>query len=237
MGGIKLYCLPYAGGSAAIYTKWGKYLNSSIELCPIELAGRAERFREPYYSSMIEAVNDIANLIGNGLEESDYALFGHSMGSMIAYELIYRFRVKKLKLPMHVFFSGRYPPNIKKEKRNMHLLSDTEFEQEAMKTGGFPEKLFRFEALLKIALDTLRADYRVIETYECNHPVERFDFDFSVLAGRVDSLAVPTDMKEWEKYAAKQCTFYYFDGGHFYLHEHTEKIVQIINNALVHSIP
>jgi medium-chain acyl-[acyl-carrier-protein] hydrolase len=237
MGGIKLYCLPYAGGSAAIYTKWGKYLDSSIELCPIELAGRADRFKEPYYNSMSEAVDDIANLIGNGLEENEYALFGHSMGSMIAYELIYRFRAKNLKSPIHVFFSGRYPPSIKKEKRNVHLLSETEFKQEVTEFGGLPENLFRFKGLLKIALETLRADFKMIETYECDHPVEKFDFDFSVLAGREDVLAVPSDMKEWKKYASKQCTFYYFDGGHFYLHDHTEKIAQIINNTLVHSQP
>lgn len=235
MKDIKLYCLPYAGGSATIYTKWGKYLDNSIELCPIELAGRSGRYKEPYYSNMTEAVDDIANLIENGLEEKEYALFGHSMGCMIVYELICRFRAKNLKLPMHVFFSGRYPPNMKKERRNMHLFPEAEFEQEAMKFGGFPEKLFRFEGLLKIALETLRADYRVIETYECDHPVEKFDFNFSVLAGREDELAVPSDLKEWEKYAAMQCTFYYFDGGHFYLHDHTEKIAQIINNTLVHS--
>ncbi len=232
---IKLYCLPYAGGSATIYSKWRKYLDSSIELCPVELAGRSGRFKEPYYSSMTEAVEDIANLIGNGLDGSEYALFGHSMGSMIAYELISRFQAKNLKLPAHVFFSGRYPPTIKKEKKDMHLLPEAEFEQEVIKFGGIPEKLFRFGGLMKIALETLRADYRVIEAYHCDHPKERFEFDFSVMAGRDDPLAEPSDMKEWEIYAAGQCTFYYFDGGHFYLHDHTEEITQIINNTLIHS--
>lgn len=232
MSGIKLFCLPYAGGSASIYTRWERYLDRTIKLWPVELAGRAGRINEPYYKSMSEAVDDIAGLIENKLGESDYAIFGHSMGSIMAYELIRRFSMKNLKLPVHVFFSGRYPPNIKKGERVMHSLPETEFQQEAMKLGGINKNLLRFSGLLKSALDTLRADYKVLETYACDFEIHKWDFDISVLAGKDDALAAPSDMEEWKKYTGKQCKFYYFDGGHFYLHSHVKSIVQIINNTL-----
>ncbi len=234
MEGIKLFCLPYAGGSATVYSKWRKYLDKDIKLCPIEMPGRSDRSTEPYYNSVEEAIDDITNIIMNELEEeSEYAIFGHSMGSIMAYELVCRFKEKNLKPPMHVFFSGRYPPNIKKERTYKHLLPDAEFEQEARRFGGMPENLFRFEGLLKTAMKTLRADYKVIETYESEPAIHKLNFNISALAGTEDVLATPVEMAEWANYTDKQCAFYYFDGGHFYLHNHMEKITQIINNTLV----
>ena len=233
MDSVKLYCLPYAGGSAEIYTKWGSYLDSSIKLRPVELAGRASRYKEPYYNSMREAVDDIVSLIENELEESGYAIFGHSMGSIMAYELVCRLREKNLKPPMHIFFSGRYPPSIRKQGTGMHLLSETEFEQEALELGGISNNLFKFKGLLKTAMETLRADYKIIETHEYDPTIYKLDFNISVLIGKDDVLAAPSDMEEWKKYTEKQCAFYYFDGGHFYLHNYVKKIAQIINNTLV----
>lgn len=56
---IKLFCLPYGGGSAYSYLKWKSNLADLIELCPVELAGRGKRFHEPYYSNIDEAVDDV----------------------------------------------------------------------------------------------------------------------------------------------------------------------------------
>jgi len=233
MRNINLFCLPYAGGSAAVYSKWSKLLNSAIRLHPFEMAGRAGRHREPFYSSMQEAVEDVIALIWKECGDSgDYAVWGHSMGSILAYELVCQLQKRNLKQPVHVFFSGRYPPSIAKEERNLHMLPEPEFEEEAVKLGGLPQNLFRIKGLLKLALDTLRADYRILETYKPGALEARFDFDISVLAGKADELAEPEDMRKWMNYCGRQCKFYYFDGGHFYLHNHAEEITRIINNTL-----
>ncbi len=229
---INLICLPYAGGSAAIYSKWSKLLNNYIRFHPFEMAGRAGRHKEPFYDSLQEAVEDVIALIQRECVDSDYAVWGHSMGSIMAYELICQLQKRKLKQPVHVFFSGRYPPSVIKEERNLHMLSEPEFEEEAVKLGGLPKNLFRLKGLLKLALDTLRADYRILETYAPGTLEARFDFNISVLAGKEDELAEPEDMRKWMNYCGRQCKFYYFEGGHFYLHNHAEEITRIINNTL-----
>lgn len=230
---IKLFCLPYAGGSADIYARWRNYLNSSIELCPIELPGRSKRAKDPYYKSMGEAVEDIASFVKNETHNSDYAIFGHSMGSIITYELICKLYQMGLKLPIHVFFSGRYPPCIEKQDKNMHLLSDDELIHEAVSMGGIPEKLLKYTKLVENAANTLRADYTILETYGHNPHIQKFDIDISVLSGTNDELAAVEDMKYWELYTHKSCTFYTFEKGHFYLHNNAETIVKIINNTLL----
>ena len=87
---IKLFCFPYAGGSAAAYNKWRQYLDKHIELRPVELAGRGRRIYDPLYQSIEEAVDDVYQLISPELAKGPYAFFGHSMGGIIAYELAYK---------------------------------------------------------------------------------------------------------------------------------------------------
>ena len=233
MGEIKLFCLPYAGGSASIYSRWSRLLDRSIKLCPYELPGRANRHKEPYYSSLQKAVDELVQIIETECSDCQYAVWGHSMGSIMAYELICSLQEKGVKLPVHVFFSGRYPPSIKKEERNLHLLSEGEFEKEAVKLGGIPDNLFKIKPLLKTALQTLRADYKLLETYKPGELKSKFNFDISVFAGNEDELAQTEDMSCWKNYCAGQCNFYYFEGGHFYLHKFAEDITQIISDTLV----
>lgn len=233
MNKIKLFCLPYAGGSAMVYKKWEKYLEDPIKLVMLELAGRGSRSKEPYYNSMQDAVEDIFNIVEAKTDESGYAIFGHSMGSILAYQLAAKIRDSKLKQPIHVFFSGRYPPGLKKEERNTHLLPETEFIQEAKNMGGIPEKLFRYEVLLKKAMETLRADYKILETGGYDPLIKQLNYDISVLSGNKDALLESLDMSAWEKYTERQCNFYVFDGGHFYLHDNVKGIVNIINNTLM----
>ncbi len=235
MNAIKLFCFPYAGGSAAIYSRWSKLLDGAIKLFPFELAGRAGRNREPYYNTVNEAAADIVKMLEEECRDSEYAFWGHSLGSILAYETICVLQEKNLRLPVHVFFSGKYPPCIRKEGRNLHTLPEPEFEKRALKLGGIPDNLLRMKGLLKSAMQTLRADYKLLETYEPNSLKRKFDFDISVFAGKDDELAQPADMDKWRNYCGGQCSFYYFEGGHFYLHEHVVEITRIINGTLVNA--
>ena len=216
-----------------VYKKWEKYLDNSIKLTMLELAGRGGRSKEPYYDSMQEAVEDTFSIVKANTDDSDYAIFGHSMGSILAYKLAVKIRNSKIKQPLHLFLSGRYPPSIKKEERNTYLLPEAEFIQEAKSMGGIPEKLFRFEALLKKAMETLRADYKILETDGYHPIIEMLNYNISVLSGNEDALSEALEMNIWERYTEQECSFYVFEGGHFYLHNNAEGIVNIINKTLI----
>lgn len=107
MGKVKLFCIPCAGGSANAYLKWNNYLQYNIELCPIELKGRGGRSDEAYYEDIDEAVEDVFNLIKDSINNNEYALFGHSMGGLIVYELYYKLLENGMKLPKQIFIYGK----------------------------------------------------------------------------------------------------------------------------------
>ncbi len=163
---IKLFCIPYAGGSAMVYHKWKNKLNSVIELHPIELAGRGSRYNEPLYKSLDEAVNDIYRYIISHIDSSPYALFGHSMGSYLTFELFHKLTSMRHKEPIHIFFSGKESPQSNKSKRQIHLLDDLNFKSKILELGGTPEELINNEELSHFFLPIIRADYKITEKYK-----------------------------------------------------------------------
>jgi medium-chain acyl-[acyl-carrier-protein] hydrolase len=230
----KLFCFPYAGGSSMVYTKWKKHLDNSIELKPIELAGRGKRFLQPFKYNMDDTVNDIYNIIKEEIDESPYSLLGHSMGSLIVYELNKKIKEAGLKAPVHAFFSGSKPPHMRDSKA-LYKLPDDEFKDEIFKMEGTPKELLENKELLEIFLPVLRADYTIVDTYKCNEECIKLNCDMSVLYGKKDDVTVD-EIVAWKNYTNRDCKIYGFEGGHFFIHNNIENIVKIINNTLVQNI-
>jgi surfactin synthase thioesterase subunit len=235
MRSTKLFCLPYAGGSATVYNKWVKFLDKSIELKPVELAGRGKRYSQPFYNDVNEAVDDILKTICSEIEDSDYAIFGHSMGNLLTYELLNKLENQGYKDPEHIFFSGRCPPHIIKKRQNLYLLPDEEFKECILSIGGTSEEIFESEELCNIFIPVLKADYRIVEEYvyspEHNY---KFNCPITALSGNEDEGTSLKDMLEWEQHAIKGFNNLQFDGGHFFIHTQMQNVIEVINKALIH---
>ncbi|MFZ5985655.1 MAG: thioesterase II family protein [Bacillota bacterium] len=230
---IKLFCLSYAGGSAMVYNSWKKTLDDLIELHPVEIPGRGTRYSEPLCDTMEEIVDNVLRSVIKELNGSDYAFFGHSMGTIIIYELIHRIRCLGYKEPLHTFFSGRFPPHFN-EKNPLHKLQDEEFKSEIFKLGGTPKEFIDNQELFDIFMPILRADYTAIETYKYTRRA-KWDFNISVLYGTQDIEVQQYDYSEWESYVNGECNFYEFAGDHFFIHSNEDQIVKIINCVLLES--
>lgn len=232
MNKIKLFCFPYAGGSAVVFHRWRQYLHPAIELVPIELAGRGRRIHEPLYEDVHALLHDVLEKLGQEIVNGPYALFGHSLGSMISFELALRIRQLCLPAPLHLFFSGRSAPHVKKiGEKVYHLMDDEEFKNEVMALGGTPAEFFIQPELTRLFLPLLRNDFRLAETDLHNGEIIPFDENITVFLGKEDDLSAE-QCDGWKKYTTKVCTMYYFEGGHFFLHNESEKMVRIINDVL-----
>ncbi|MEK3854007.1 thioesterase II family protein [Cytobacillus sp. FSL H8-0458] len=225
-----LFCLPYAGGSEAIYHKWEHHLNESINLCPITLKGRGRRFNEPFYSSLEEAIEDIFEHIKAKLEVSEYAIFGHSMGSLLAYELYYKINELGFKLPNHIFFSGYRTPGTKKNE-SIHSLPNNEFKRKIVELGGTPEELVNNDDLFDLFIPLLRSDFKMVETYKYKERKNKISCDISVLNGLSDTIPLE-NLRYWKSYTDKSCQFYNFDGNHFFINSNTVEITSLIKHTL-----
>jgi medium-chain acyl-[acyl-carrier-protein] hydrolase len=223
-----LFCFPYAGGSAVIFNSWRKYLAPSIEIRPVELRGRGRRISEKMYDDTTEMIDDVFHVIKNTAGQSTYALFGHSLGALIAYELAQRIRKEQLPPAKHLFFSGRGAPHIKRnDEKIYHLMGEDEFEEEVLKLGGTPPEFFKNPELVDLFLPMLKNDFRLAETGIDTEIIDPLDENITVFLGTEDDLTAE-QCEEWKKHSNGACHIKYFEGGHFFLHENVPQIVNII---------
>lgn len=227
-----LFCLPYAGGSGVVYYKWKRHLNSSIQLETIELKGRGKRFNEDFYENLEDAVEDIFENIKEKILHDEYAIYGHSMGSLLAYELYYKIYNENINMPKHIFFSGYKPPSIPGEERQIHLLPDGEFIKEVIELGGTPQEVADNEELLQLFTPILRNDFKMLEKYLYKEKKDKIQCDISILNGKEDDITLE-ELLAWKNHGDKGFKVYNFEGNHFFINTNAENITKIINTTLV----
>lgn len=227
---IKLFCIPYAGGLASAYYKWNSLLNDNIILYPIELSGHGRRISAPLYNCLEDAVEDITKFIVTNLNEHDnYMIFGHSMGSILNFEVIHRLtELNKDGGLLHAFFSGRKPPQNNDERKIYNLDKET-FIKEILLLGGTSEEVFREQELCDLILPILRADYKMLENYEYKEHKKKLFINSSILYGTNDINTLKMDMQTWSCQFGIDCDFYEFQGGHFFIDESLKEVISLIN--------
>lgn len=223
---IKLYCFPYAGGTAQIYQSWSAYMNPAIELVPIELSGRGRRFPQPLYTRVVDIAADVWSLLQAEIGQQPYLFFGHSMGSLIAYELAKMAMRQGAPPPQHIFFSGRSSPN-QPTVTIRSGLPDEELKREVFRFGGTPRELLDDPGFMRMFLPIIRADMEAVETYPAEDEPTRLPCDISIFNGKQDHLV--TDLEAWHLYTAKEIEYRFFEGGHFYLLAHAREVVEAIH--------
>lgn len=229
---IKLFCLPYAGGSATIYYKYKRLLDNGIELRPIELAGRGKLIKQEPYESLDEAVDDIYRRIEPELNLIPFAFLGHSLGTLLAYKLIIKIQGEKKLYPVHTFLSAGRAPHMIAKVKQLHNLPDELFEKEIIKMGGTDSIVFENKDLAKYFIKILKADFKMIETYHYIPDYKKINSDITLFLGKKDSIN-PFDILEWKNYTDNSCTHYVFSDDHFFINSKAEEVAKVINKTLL----
>lgn len=229
---MKIFCLPYAGGSAVTYHKWKKYINPLIKVEPIELKGRGRRFFEVGYDTLEEAVEDIFGIVRNKIEDEQYAIYGHSMGSILAYELYHKIDSQNVIKPKHIFFSGHGAPNSEKKEKGIHLLPDEEFIKKIISLGGTPEEVINNRELRNLVIPIIRSDFRILDNYKYKDGRDKIHCDISVFNGKQDDISMEAILK-WKEHGDGNFNVYNFDGNHFFINNNVKDITKLINETLM----
>ncbi|MGP4971771.1 thioesterase II family protein [Psychrobacter aquimaris] len=224
---LKIYCLPCAGASAAMYLPWVKHLPSSIKIIPLELAGRGKRIGESSLHNFQSQVEDIyLNYFEKELlVDIPYVIFGHSMGAMLGYQLIQKLREKKLSLPKALFVSAS-PAPMCRDTSGFDNLDDASLIEDLRQYNGTPEAVFEHTELLEMLLRNLRSDYQVCASnlYLVGMPTT-IPIPIHAFAGAEDNIVIE-NIVSWSKYTTDEFTVDVFKGGHFYLkHEESETVM------------
>ncbi|MGH1555837.1 thioesterase II family protein [Streptomyces sp. L7] len=135
---IRLVCLPYAGGSAAVYRTWNQLVPSDVAVCPVELPGRGMRIGEQPFSRLAPLVRALADAM-EPLFDRPFALFGHSLGGLVAFELARLLRRRGWPVPCHLFVSASAAPARRREPV-LHNASDAEVKARLLAFNGTPRE-------------------------------------------------------------------------------------------------
>ena len=116
---VRLFCLPYVGGAASVYEPWRGAFGDDVEVCPVELPGHQTRLREPAFTHVDALVDALASALVDELDVP-YALFGHSLGSLVAFELARELRRRGVGEPRALLVSGGPAPALPRVHPPVH---------------------------------------------------------------------------------------------------------------------
>lgn len=226
----RLFCFPYAGGGPLIYRGWEHYLPAGVEVCPVELPGRGSRFKEPPYGSMNSLVGDVAEAMRR-LLDLPFSFFGHSLGALVSFELAHKLREELGVTPGRLFVSGCGAPQLPRGGQHIHHLPDEQFIAGLRALNGTPREVLENRELLQTMLATLRADFKLAETYVC--PAKPpLSCPVTVFGGSEDASVSREDAEAWGAQTADAFDYWRLPGDHFFLHENEPIILRILARGI-----
>ena len=226
---MALICFPHAGGTSAAYQPWARYFPADIALTSIVYPGREARVFEPLIDSMNILVQHVSEAVRSALD-CPIALFGHSLGAAIAYEVACRLRDDCGVLPAHLFVSGRCPP-VHQKPGARHLGDDQALWDELRRLGGTREAVLEYAELKDFLLPIVRNDYRLSETYL---PPQRAPLPCPITAfvGDEDTEVSVEQAEAWRQCGCGDFSLHVFRGGHFYLIPRREALIEELLRVL-----
>lgn len=227
---LRLFCFPYAGGGASIYGRWQEHLPPGVELVAVQLPGRESRLAEKPYAALMPLVEKLAEALTPYME-LPFALFGHSNGGLMAFELARLLRAQGRQLPLHLFVSGRPAPQVEIDDPPIHALPRDEFLSELRRFGGTPEEVLENEEMMALIEPFLRADFALGETYEFV-PGPPLALPLSAYAGATDTEVPTWQVEAWREQAGGDFRYVVFPGGHFFLHEDRAQLLAELGREL-----
>ncbi|HVX40340.1 MAG TPA: thioesterase domain-containing protein [Gemmatimonadaceae bacterium] len=226
---MRLFCLPHAGGGASIYRPWIARL-TAIDVQPIQLPGRETRVREPAFTRMDDLVGALADAIAPRLD-APYAIFGYSMGALIAFELTRELRRRRARSPLHLLVAARGAPRLASRRPPIHGLDDAAFVAELLTWNGVPAEIAADRDALAFFLPLLRADMTLCERYVYREEPP-LDVPITAFGGATDPDATPEELAAWAHETTAGCALRTFPGGHFFIRDERDALLAAVEQAL-----
>jgi medium-chain acyl-[acyl-carrier-protein] hydrolase len=230
----RLFCIAHAGGGAAAFRGWREGFAPEIELCAIVLPGRDGRRREPPHTRLANVVDPLFTAL-HPLADRPFALFGHSMGAAIAFELARRFAASPLGRPLRLCVSGRRAPHLSARRRSFYDLPEDEFVRVIAAMNGTPADVLRDDAMRRLFLPCLRADFELIETW-APAPGPALTCPVSAFAGDADPEVNPGELAAWSRVTTGEFRSRMFAGDHFYLRNAHPPLLAALREDLAHDL-
>ncbi|MFK0310907.1 thioesterase II family protein [Pseudomonas sp. NPDC090233] len=232
MTAINLLCLPYSGASAMVYSRWRRKLPGWLQVRPVELPGRGARMGEPLQTDMQALARQLA-AEQRLAAATPYALLGHSLGALLAFELAHELQALGCPPPLALIACGTAAPTRREDydgKNWRDPKTDHELKLELRELNGTPEEVLANEELMSLTLPILRADFLLCGRYAYRQrpalacPLHVF--------GGEDDRANEGQLLAWGKETQDAFTLRMFPGSHFFIHEQEDRVLAALAESL-----
>jgi medium-chain acyl-[acyl-carrier-protein] hydrolase len=220
-----LVCFPHAGAGGTAYIRWPKLLPSHIGVRPVHPPGREARFREQSYRDARAFVGDLLPAVA-ALIDRPVSIFGHSLGALLAFELVRAMRREGLPPPDCLYVSGRPAPQVPMASATW-ALTDEGLVTVLRALDGTPPAVLDDPDLLAMFLPALRADLEMNERYQFA-PEPPLDVPIVAFAAEQDDRASPHQVEEWRRETTGSFELVPVPGGHFTVMSHPELVIDRI---------
>jgi surfactin synthase thioesterase subunit len=228
--GVRLYCFPHAGGAASAYVPLSRRLSPDVEVLAVQYPGRQDRRLEPPVTAITELADHIAWQLRPAASAGPYALFGHSMGALLAYETARRLRQWSAPGPVRLFLSGRGAPT-RQPSAHDQVTDDTGLRAAIRRLGATDTRMLDDPELAAMVMPALRADYQALASYVWR-PGPPLDHPLTVLVGDRDPVVTTEEARAWCSRFTGDFDFRVLPGGHFYLDQKTDEVARVVTAAL-----
>lgn len=226
----RLFCFPFAGGSASAYRPWFHHAPRTLHLNAVEYPGRGMRMAEEPVRSIPALVTDLADRI-EPLLGAPFSFYGHSMGGVVAYELTLELRARGAAQPSHVFVSAASAPGGPTNHRALIDVTDDEVVEELRRLGGTPPELLDYPELVQQAVRVLRADSIALGTYSRGGEAP-LHVPITAFGGRSDELVAPAHLHGWATLTTGAFRLELFPGDHFFMYPAAREVLTTISQSL-----
>ncbi|MEV8409330.1 alpha/beta fold hydrolase [Streptomyces niveus] len=228
--GIRLLCLPHAGGSASFFLPVARALAPVADVLAVQYPGRQDRRAEPCATSVTELADRLLPVLLDGWTDRPLVLFGHSMGASVAFELAGLLERETGTAPASLIASGRRAPS-RPAPEQVHKLGDEALLAEVRSLSGTDTRILDDDETLRLVLPVLLADYRAAETYRPDR-FNRVSCPVVALVGDDDPKVPLDDARAWQEHTSGTFEMHVFPGGHFYLIDRAPDVVAHIRDAI-----
>lgn len=222
----RLFCIPYAGSGAAAYRGWAEGLED-LEVLYVQLPGRENRLRETPFTDFSSLITALADAV-EGRLDLPYALYGHSLGGLIAFELARLLQDRLHPGPTHLFVSATRAPQLRPQYPSMRHLPDLELLQEVQRRyEAVPRQVMEDAELRELLVPCLRADLTLLETYRHSES-EPLRCPITCFGATADKMVSREALAQWQAHSAHGFDLQMFEGNHLFLQNARAQLIAAI---------
>jgi surfactin synthase thioesterase subunit/acyl carrier protein len=228
---MRLVCFHDAGGSSSLFDDWDKLLGPEYEVICVQLPGRGDRLDEKPYRSFDDFISEYLPKLREVLNGKPFALFGHSMGGLLAFEVARRLQNNYQMVPTTLAITGTPCLNGFVNTFINSIIESNLSDEQLVKLLPSADKIDLSNDLHRKLIQTLRADFELIHSYQYTE-FPQLTSDIIAITADSDDRVLRDDVEKWVRETSGNFRLEARNGGHNFVYQDKEFICSILKEEM-----